>query len=145
MFVVDNSPTKRLGFYWLNGCDQEHSMLRITQSMEAIRQHFLNGDCSRWFNLEIDIIPPHDVIERMLELGGDTDWISHSYPMRGQHDDAQQGIGCSIFTRKLMENFNFNNAGDNSPDGWLWSKVRPDGRFTTMELWNYFHVEHLEK
>jgi len=97
------------------------------------------------FNVESDVIPPKDAIEQMLKYGQDSDWISHAYPLRNglNDDDVQQGIGCSLLSRRLAEMYNFAQAGDDAPDGWLWARVRPDGKLTTMELWGYFKIKHL--
>jgi hypothetical protein len=121
-------------------------VMRLNLSYEEIRKEFLSGDYERLMIIESDVIPPKDIIERMLKLGGDTDWISHAYPVRGETADAEQGIGCSLFTRRLMEAFNFKDFADNhSSDGGMWNMVRPDGRFTTMELWNYWKNVHLKE
>ena len=154
VLVVDNSPTSEnadrmratgLTVIWQEGADQIHAMLRITRSMEVIRQYFLEGSWDRWFNLEADVIPPPDVIERLLELGHDADWISHSYPPHGCTIPNQQGVGCSIFSRKLAEGFDFSHAGDNAPDGWLWQQVLPQvHKYPTTELYGRFVVQHLD-
>lgn len=119
-------------------------VLRLNLSYEAIRLAFLAGDYGRLMIIESDIIPPLDIIEKMLSLGKDTDWISHAYPVRDGSVDAEQGIGCSMFTRKLMEKNNFKDLADNySSDGGLWNKVRPDKELQTMELWNFVENKHL--
>jgi ubiquinone/menaquinone biosynthesis C-methylase UbiE len=150
--LVDNSNTPEPLAHWGNIVPLKHINppngvnARINAGMEEIRRHFLAGDCSRWFNMEIDTIPdPDDVIERMLSLGGDADWISHAYPGRGgPEEDAQQGIGCSLLSRRMMAAFGFSGAGDSyAPDGWLWAHVRPARKFTTTELWGRFKVKHL--
>jgi hypothetical protein len=120
------------------------AITRINRSMELIRQHFLEGDYTHWMDIEIDVIPQKDVIE--LFLGYKGDWISHAYPARG--DDislAQQGIGCSLLSRRLLENFDWKDAEDNTtPDGWLWDRVRPHAYdYPTTELWGYLTIEHL--
>lgn len=150
VLVVDNSPTTDFMDRWKArvsmvhvGADPERAMLRITQSMEVIRKHFLEGNYSHWFNLEADVIPPPDIIERLLSLGGNADWISHAYPQRGGDRDDQQGIGCSLLSRRMMQDFSFAQCGDNSPDGWLWAQVRPLRKYQVMELWGYFLVGHL--
>ena len=151
--VVDNSPNYELMERYgdqvsiITGpnTDQIHHDLRITQSLAVLQQHFIAGGYDRWFNCESDVLPPSNIIEVLLKYGGDSDWISHSYPLRNGLDDnnIQQGIGCSLLSRRLAETFDFNHAGDNAPDGWLWAQVRPDRRFTTMEMWYYVRVEHL--
>lgn len=154
VFVVDNSPdSNNAAAIMEKGCpavwDHEiaadiHAMLRITHSMEIIRQRFLKGDWDYWFNLEADVIPPVNVIEQMLEWGRETDWISHAYPARGRNTDDQQGIGCSMLSRRLVTEMDFGSLGDNPPDGGYWNRIRPMRRYRTMELWGYFAVEHLE-
>jgi len=155
VLVVDNSPTEENADKMrAAGCpviwDREiaadtHAMLRITHSMEIIRQRFLAGDWKWWFNLEADIIPPINVLEMMLHWGRESDWISHAYPMRGGNQtDDEQGIGCSILSRRLIQDFRFGSIGDNSPDGGLWQMVRPARKYRTMEMWGYFQVDHLQ-
>lgn len=156
VLVVDHSPTpeamvakygSRVPMIWdeETARDQVHEALGITGAMATIRRHFLSGNYERWMNVESDVIPPLDVIERLLALGGETDWISHAYPGRGSTELAgtQQGIGCSLLSRRLIQQFDFAHAGDNSPDGWLWGQVKPDPGMMTMELWNYFPTKHL--
>ncbi len=120
-------------------------VLRLNLSYEEIRLAFLAGDYERLMIIESDVIPPKDVIEKMLYWGRDTDWISHAYPTRGSTVDQEQGIGCSLYSRRLMETFNFFDFQDNkSSDGGLWEMVRPDRRFSTIEIWSKFVNVHLK-
>lgn len=118
---------------------------RMCEGMEYIRQYFLKSDCNRWFSVESDIIPPPNATEIMLEVGKDADWISHAFPLRFENPDieVEQGIGCSILSRKLLEENSW--AGfDTTPDGHLWELVRPSGKYKTMELWNFIKgIKHL--
>lgn len=153
IFMVDNSPGGELKKRYGDQISIEvyqpsnplHFNLRITESMAVIQKKFLAGDYDRWFNVESDVLPPKDAIEIMLRYGQDFDWISHAYPLRNNYDenDVQQGIGCSILSRKMMETFSFSTAGDNAPDGWLWQNVRPCRKFSTMEMWGRFVVQHI--
>lgn len=116
----------------------------MCEGMEHIRLKFLAGDYKWWFSVESDIIPPSNAIEILLGWGRDSDWISHAFPLRNedQTKEVEQGIGCSILSRKLCEGNTW--AGFNSsPDGHLWEQVRPSKKFRTMELWNYMNVGHL--
>jgi len=152
IFVVDNSPTEDFYNRYKDQIPMVHIEVnspdyhrRITDSMAVIQKKFLSGDYYKWFNLECDIIPPKNMIEFMLEWGKDSDWISHSYPMRasqGQSSDVQQGIGCSMLSRPLVASVDYILA--DSPDAWLWENVRKAKKFTTMELWQYLPVEHLD-
>jgi len=117
---------------------------RMCEGMEYIRQHFLKSDCQRWFSVESDILPPPDALEIMLEVGKDADWISHAFPLRfqDQNVEVEQGIGCSILSRKLLEENSW--AGfDKSPDGHLWELVRPTHKYKVLEMWGYFYNQHL--
>ncbi|TSD02456.1 MAG: hypothetical protein Athens071424_52 [Parcubacteria group bacterium Athens0714_24] len=154
IFVVDNSPSLDFMNRYKDQVPMEHIEVdqsipvnRITKSMEVIRQKFLKGDYDRWFNIECDVIAPPNTIEVFLENGKGVDWIGHAYPTRGSDQKLQSssGIGCSMFTKKLMENYNFDEADRESPDCWLWDRVRGDRRFKTMELWNYLETKHLDK
>ena len=82
----------------------------------------------------------------MLEVGRDADWISHAFPLKNadQTKEVEQGIGCSILSRRLLEENTW--AGfDASPDGHLWELVRPTHRYKTLEMWGYMSVRHLGK
>lgn len=116
---------------------------RITESMAVIQGIFLSGSYKRWFNCECDIIPPKDIIENMLYYGRDSDWIAHSYQIResSNPNDIQQGIGCALMSRRMIEEIDYKVA--DSPDAWLWEVVRETNKFKTMELWQYWNVEHL--
>jgi hypothetical protein len=153
ILVVDNSPTDDFMNRWntqvpmkrIDTTGMEALMVkRLNYSYEQIRLDFLAGDYSRLMVIESDIIPPKDVIERLLEVGKNADWISHAYPSRGQDHQEIQGLGCSLFTQKLMEKYGFKSLEDNIlSDGGLWQKVRPDKDLQTLELWNYMTIQHL--
>jgi hypothetical protein len=154
ILVVDNSPRgelrkkygSRVPIVELDtaGID-DLSIVRMNRSMEIIRETFLTGDYSHWMNIESDIIPQQDVIEVSLDWGRDSDWISHAYPFQGENILVEHGIGCSLLSRRLIENFSWQGAESNAlPDSWLWQQVRPRAsEFPTMELWGYITVEHL--
>lgn len=155
IFVSDNSPNDDFMNRWKDQVNIQRidttgfdhlAVKRINMSYEAIRKEFLKGDYWWLMIIESDVIPPKDIIEFLLEKGKDADWIDHAYPARGGKEDAEQGIGCALFTRRLMETFNFEELGDNyTSDGGLWMKVRADGRFTTLDMWNFIDVEHLKE
>lgn len=153
ILIVDNSPTDALVQHWQNVVPiiwldprGRCAMERINASLEKIRERFLAGHCSRWFSMEIDTIPePADVIERLLELGRDTDWISHAYPSRSgnpDHDVQAGGLGCSLLSRRLLLAHSWRGAGAMAPDQWLAAYVLPMREFTAMELWGYFKIKH---
>lgn len=146
IFVVDNSPSDELsGKYdvpirWIGGDQSPDQWLnRICRSMAEIQKHFLVGPYTHWMNIESDVIPPRDVIERMLAYK-DADWVSHAYPTRAG-GCLQQGIGCSLLSRRLMSEFSWADAAD-SPDSELWAWVQNEARHKTVELWYEMNVEH---
>jgi hypothetical protein len=154
ILVVDNSPHGELRKKYgsqvpiveldTTGIEAQ-SIVRMNRSMEVIRGTFLAGDYSHWMNIESDIIPPQNVIELSLDWGRDSDWISHAYPFQGENIPVEHGIGCSLLSRRLIENFGWQGAETNAlPDNWLWQQVRPyTAEFPTMELWGYISVQHL--
>lgn len=153
ILVIDNSPDDSMVEKYKDQIPirtidtkgiEELMVLRLNLSYEEIRKEFLSGDYERLYIVESDILPPKEMVKFMLSYRGD--WISHAYPVRGETTDAEQGIGCSMFTRRIMETFNFADLGDNwSSDGGLWDRVRPDGRFQTTELWGYKKLRHLKE
>jgi hypothetical protein len=152
IFVVDNSPNMELVNKYKDQIpivhikvDQSEPYNRITHSMEVIRQHFLKGNYSRWFNLECDVIPGTDIIEVLLKYGKDADWIGHAYPNRGGDIEESSGIGCSMLSRRLVENYNYDEADRESPDVWLWEQVRRAKKYKTVEIWGHVPINHLDK
>ena len=159
IFVSDNSPTDEHLNRWKDQIDiekintkgmEELSVKRINYSYEEIREKFLKGNYDRLMTIEIDVIPAKNVIETMFKWGKDSDWISHAYPARdaslAEGDELRvQGVGCSLFSRRLIEKYDFKGFEDNyMSDGGMWMKVRPDKTMKTMELWGYLDsIKHL--
>lgn len=165
ILVVDNSPGGELAERYgaqvpivvLDASDRPEiaidegwsrpTIVRINRSMELIRQHFLTGGYSHWMNIESDVIPPPDVIEVLLESGRGGDLISHTYTDRkGGHVWIENGIGCSLFSRPLIEAVGWQDAGRLYPDSWLWSRVMAQARtYRTVKLWGYLdEIDHVE-
>lgn len=154
ILVVDNSPYGELAEKYGNQIPievlptegiQGLMVTRINRSMELIRQKFLKGNYMHWMDIESDVIPQTDVIEILMRLK--VDWASHAYPARGSNDGSvQQGIGCSLLSRRLLENFSWKDAEDNTtPDGWLWEHVRPRVyEYPTHEMYGVINIEHLD-
>lgn len=113
------------------------------QCIEAIRQKFIAGDYYRYFNYESDILIPPETIETLLKYGRDADWISHSFTDYNAQVQVQQGIGCSLFTKKILKDFKWQ-GWTMAYDGALWEWVRNQGlRFTTIEIWNLLDVKQI--
>lgn len=150
VFVVDNSPNgemmekygKKILMVRLEN-PSEHWLERINISMEIIRKKFLGGTYKYWLNLESDIIAPPNTIETLLHYGRDADWAAHGYPFKGQDIQIHTGIGCSLLSRRLMSDFSFLDAGQDSPDVWLWEEVKKAKKYPVIELWEFLKIKHL--
>jgi hypothetical protein len=155
IFVSDNSPNDDFMNRWkdqvpierIDTTNMNHLMVkRLNYSYEAIRQKFLASNYDYLMVIESDVIPPSNIIELLLQRGQDGDWISHAYPTRDGNglEDAIQGLGCSLLSRRLIEGYDFVSFEDNyTSDGGLWMRVRPDRSMKTIELWNIIKNEHL--
>ncbi len=157
VLVVDNSPNgelaerygRRVPIVKLDTVGIEDEMdrawTRMDRSMEAIRQYFLTGDYEYGMNIESDVIPQPDVIEKLLFWGRSSDWISHAYPNKGRETLAEQGIGCSLLSRRLIESVSWDGVEERTtPDNWLWQHVQPlASEYPTVQLWGHLEVQHL--
>lgn len=156
ILVVDNSADnsyvekwgKQIPMIHLDGLpqDPEKGGFRICRSMAEIQRLFLAGDYQYWMNIEADNIPPKDVIETLLTYGKGADWTSHCYPVLPHSNKLQQGIGCSLLSRKIIQDFDWSKASD-SPDSELWSfaePIRENQKYKTVELWGIMDVKHLK-
>lgn len=152
VLLIDNSPSDAFAYRYADRVrivrmkgDRHLKMLNVTKSMEIIRQHFLKGPYDIWFNLEIDVIPQDDhCIQKMLEyMKEGIDIVNHCYPSRLIDGDDHQGVGCSLIGKEIAKAINYNQAGDVSPDGWLWGKVRKHTQFKMIDLWGIFPIKHL--
>lgn len=156
IFVVDNSKTEDFYEKYKDQIPMVHldfegqkddAMYRVCKSMAEVQRHFLKGNYTHWMNIEADVIPPKDVIETLFRYGGgDADWISHGYPTLPNSDTIQQGIGCSLLSRRLMTDFDWSDdsIADDSPDAELWEWVKSKSGYKTCELWYIMNVEHLK-
>ncbi len=157
ILVVDNSKTEDFHNKYKNQIpmirkefrpdEKDDNMYRVCQSMGVVREQFLKGNYTHWMNIEADNIPPKDIIEILFKYsGGDADWVSHGYPTEPGSQTIQQGIGCSLLSRKLMTDFDWSDTSiaDDSPDSELWNWVKERGGYKTVELWYITNVEHLK-
>ncbi|MBI2105459.1 hypothetical protein HYT56_01315 [Candidatus Woesearchaeota archaeon] len=74
LLLVDNSKEdsyikklKSLGLPVMKGPWHEESRERIINSRNILRQKFLDGNYDYFLSLEQDVIPPKDIIERLLQ------------------------------------------------------------------------------
>lgn len=156
IFVVDNSPTPdcynrwkdKIPMAYLSPDPSWDQCMRMGRSMEIARQKFLKEGFSYWFNVEIDVIPNPEILKVLLRNGKGADWTAHVYPARGDTQESSSGIGCSLWTRKLIEDFPFETMGDhdgNCVDAYFWHKcVFPQThKYPTRELWGHVLTKHL--
>lgn len=152
IFVVDNSPTpdcaKRWGFEWVETTPQMDQAQRMAASMEIARQKFLKENFALWFNIEIDIIVEPEMLKTLLRYGGDCDWIAHTYPPRGGEIPSSSGLGCSIWSRRLIEDFPFTGSGDHvgkGVDGFFWQWFLQENKYKCVEYWCCSPIQHLKE
>lgn len=153
VYMVDNSPSDAFSYNYKDEIhidhiktDQQLAHLRITQSMEVIRRYAVNGNFDYWLNLEIDVIPlDKDVIHKMVNFAetNKLDLVNHCYPARWKDYTDHQGIGFSIISKNLFSTVSFANAGNVSPDGFMWGKVRVHTQYKMADIWNIFPVKHM--
>lgn len=152
ILVVDNSPTDAYYRRWRDQVPMIHldftgqkdnAMYRVCRSMAEVQRHFLKGNYSHWMNIEADNIPPPNVIETLMHYGEGADWVQHCYPATPT-PTLMQGIGCALFSRRLMTDFDWNQA-DDSPDSELWTWVQQQTtKYKTVELWYIMDIKHLK-
>ncbi len=146
VLVVDNSPTPELYKRWkdkvnivhLPNTDQsENAAARINDSMQVIQKQFLEGDYMWWFNLEIDVIVPPEMLNLLIKYP--SDWTSHDYEVRGG-GGRMTGIGCSLLSRDIagVADFTSNVRG---PDDALWTQTQNTHKTLTLTSW--LDVKHI--
>lgn len=153
IFVVDNSPDPSCYHRWRDKIPMVHieagemnPAQRRAASMEVMREKFLAENFALWWNVEIDVIPAPKMLRTLLSTGPG-DWVSHAYPARGQTEQSSSGIGCSLFSRRLIQDFSFAGAGDHlghDVDAYFWDWVRPRN-YLTRELWGHCEIRHLKE
>lgn len=158
IFVVDNSPTPdcynrwkdKIPMAYLSPDPSWDQCMRMGRSMEIARQKFLDEGFRYWFNVEIDVIPESSILKVLLKNGKGADWIAHVYPARGETQESSSGIGCSMWSRRLIEDFPFETMGDHighCVDAYFWHKcVFPQShKYPTRELWGHAYMKHLKE
>ena len=146
ILLVDNSPTTEVYDRWKDKVpmvylpDQDQSEIasaRINASMQVIQKKFLSGNYKWWFNLEIDVIVPPEMLKTLMRYP--SDWTSHDYEVRGG-GGRMTGIGCSLLSRSIAEAANF--ASDvHGPDAELWTQTQNTHK--TLTLTNWLDVKHI--
>ncbi len=156
IFVVDNSPTEDCFNRWREKIPMVHiepgamdMAQRLAASMEVMRAKFLSENFTWWFNLESDVICDPATLKLLIKHGCDADWTGHAFPARGGTEPSSSGIGCVLFSRRLIEDFSFVGAGDclgKNVDGFMWDWVRPQKlKYKVVELWGHLPSQHLRE
>ncbi len=156
ILVVDNSKTEDFYNKYKDQIPMKHlvfgpeekddGMYRVCKSMAEVQRHFIAGDYTHWMNIEADVIPPPNIIETLMEYQP-ADWIAHTYPAGPTIASSLiAGIGCSLLSRKLMTDFNWDDTtiADDSPDSELWNWSVKNGGYRTVELYYIAEVKHLK-
>lgn len=158
ILVIDNSPSPDCYSRWkdkipMARCEPDpgwDACQRMGHSMEIARRKFLSEGFAFWFNVEIDVIPAPSILRVLLKYGRGADWTAHVYPARGETQESSSGIGCSLWSRRLIEDFAFENMGDHAGhcvDSYFWHRcVFPQThKYPTRELWGHVHTRHLKE
>jgi hypothetical protein len=131
-----------------------NSEARLAPSREKIREKFLNGPYEHWMSWECDVLIAPNALELMLEWAPRFDIINHNYPDRDFPLMEIGGMGCSIYSRKVVEKYSFlTNGGYGqcdkrlpnnyfSGDAYFIDRALWDGA-KTVDFHNLFKTEHL--
>jgi len=148
VLLVDNSPTTDFYERWKDKVPMVHlpnqdqsevASARINASMMEIRRRFLENHITWWFNLEIDVIPPPQILNVLMKYP--SDWTSHDYEVRGG-GGRMTGIGCSLLSRSIVEAANWA-SNVHGPDAELWTQTQNTHK--TLTLTNWLDVKHIDK
>ena len=108
----------------------ERGLENLAAAENKIRDHFLKGDYDYWLSLEHDILPPKDIVERLMaanqpvvgaiyQVGGKWLVFKEFYPdgrfyhhegiekMTGLVKTWDCGLGCVLIKREVMEEVSF--------------------------------------
>ena len=154
--LVDNSETsnyyeklKSLGVSVIKDKYKESAKERVINSRNILRRCFLENDYDYFLSLEQDVVPPKDVIEKLLShnkdivgglyfyLGDDNKtllpmvWIHHEgeYARRLRFSEVPKdelievitcGLGCVLIKRDVLENIKFRYEKGKEPWDDLW-------------------------
>lgn len=168
--IVDNSETSdyletlRIRYNYPNfsfhhikissGTDKAKSFRNIEESVNYIRNIYLQTNIGKFLILESDTIPPINLLERFDAtirtlpkkwgiLGAIYYHGYHNMEAKGLHKQNQALSGCTVYKRELIEKYPFrydeNNLGA-YPDYWICHDSRNE-----FEIYNHYDIrcEHL--
>lgn len=130
---------------------------RLALSREEFRKEFLKSDALYWFSWEADIILPPNALKELMRFIPEFDIVNHYYPDRDNPAIMEEcGIGCSLFKRKILEDFNFSENGGYAfcdplmpqcyygGDSYLIRRILRAGH-KMVDLHNVLNISHLDK
>lgn len=87
ILIVDNSEgdnyanhLREYGIKVLRGRALEDTRARLIHSRNILRKEFLKGDCEFFFSLESDVLPPKDIIQRLMDRRKDIVSAIYCFP-----------------------------------------------------------------
>jgi hypothetical protein len=139
----------------------------VSDSVNYLRDKFLNSDKEYFLIIESDVIPPADLLSRLSEDIKSLDFIAasefdlggvcphwgilgglyyegfHNYDFEGLHETHHVLSGCTVYKRELIEKYSFRyNEAELGPfpDAWICADAGNDFSF-----WNDhdIHCKHL--
>jgi len=156
LVLVDNSEDetyfnklKSFGANVVKGKYFESAKDRVIDSRNILRKYFLDNEYDYFLSLEQDVVPPKDVIERLLKhgkeitgglyfyLGDDKKtllpmlWVHYNddYAKRLMFNEIPEnelievvtcGLGCVLIKREVLEKIEFRHVKDEEPWDDLW-------------------------
>lgn len=171
LLMVDNSDTpdfservheycKEIGFtryefIHLEDMGGREPEARLAVAREKIREVLLAGKYTHWFSWECDILLPTDALLK-LQRFVDIDIVHHNYPSREDKNFSVGGIGCSLVSRKVVQQFSFTENGGygqcdpdypgcyHGNESWFLIRALRAG-YSSLQLTGYLkNIEHLQ-
>ena len=154
--LVDNSEDdeyysklKKLGVSAIKGKYFEKAKDRVIDSRNILRKYCLDNNYDYFLSLEQDVVPPKDIIEKLLKhdkdivcglyfyLGDDDKtllpmvWVHHEgeYAKRLNFNEVSEnklieaitcGLGCVLIKKNVLEEIEFRHVKEKSPWDDLW-------------------------
>ena len=124
---------------------------RIAVSRGIIQREFLKRGYAFLFSLECDILTPEGTIELLLSEIRGAEAIRHSYPEKTREHVETGGMGCSLFTKKVLDTIEFGEFGECDPldkqryysdDAWIFTRMWREN-YKLIDLHNYLNILHL--
>ena len=131
---------------YLNIPREPHNTLflrRVTESVNKLRDDFLDSDCNYFLIIESDLLVPLDVLEQFdktIEQLDDNWGIVGGTYYKGFHDFTKKGIyetnhalsGCTVYKKEVIKEYPFRWSTENMgafPDAWICYDVNLDKKY----------------